>query len=105
MKLTKNIISREEALKLVPDYVTYIERYHLQLSSENRCQVFDKMIATFEKMKRGQKCITFCDGVYLKVKVSKVDSTSYMAVDGPVIRVSNGEYSWRVDGDGYAFPI
>ncbi len=26
-------------------------------------------------------------------------------VDGPVVRVSNGEISWRVDGNHYAWPL
>jgi len=98
MKFTKNIISRDEAFNLAPDYVNYIENKDFDI-------LFDIIMPSFEKMKRGHTGITFCDGVYLRIKISSLDSKSYMAVDGPVVRVSNGEYSWRVDGDGYAFPI
>ena len=98
MTLSKNIISRDEAFTLAPKYVNWIE-------NKDRNLLFDEIVPAFEKMKKGQSCITFCDEVYLKVKVSKVDNKSYQAVDGPVIRVGNDEYTWRVDGDKYAFPI
>ena len=95
--ITKNVITRDEAFKLAPHYVEYIEG--------DRDILFETVIPAFDELKRGKPVITFINGVYVRAKVSKVERGSYRAVDGPVIRVSNDEYSWRVDGDKYAFPI
>ena len=100
MKLTKNIISRDEALKLAPDYVAYNEA-----KVGGNYDLFDKMIKAFESMKRGKACITFHDGQYFKCKVTEFNENDMRADDGPFVRVSNGEYSWRCDGDRYAYPI
>ena len=63
------------------------------------------VIPAFEQLKRNQTAITFHDGQYVKVTVSSINSNTPAAIDGPVVRVSNTEASWRVDGDHYAFPI
>ena len=97
MKLTKGIISREKAVELVPVYVAFIEK-----KSYDR---FDAIYEVFNNLKRGQQVITYHDGQFVKAKVSSVSSNTPLAVDGPVVRVSNGEFSWRVDGDSYAAPI
>jgi hypothetical protein len=96
MKITKNIISEEEAKKLSPDYVQFIT---------GKDDTWDKIIPYFDKLKKGQSVITFIDGVFVRAKVSSINHNDFRAVDGPLVRVSNGEYSWRVDGDKYAFPI
>lgn len=100
MKLTKGIISREEALAISPDYVAYCEGDH------DKWEVVNEQ---FEKARRGQKAITFHDdgkqAVFVRVAVSSVNSDDPRAIDGPVVRVTNGEFSWRVDGDKYAFLI
>lgn len=96
MRLTKNVISKQEAIQLAPDYVEFVEGN------------FDKYEAVekeFSKLRVGQKVLTYDDGVYVIAKVSKVDHNDPRAVDGPIVRVSNGEYSWRVDGDRYAYPL
>jgi len=102
MKLTKNVISRDEAMKLAPDYVRYAEH-------EEGCWdiLFDKIMPLFEKLKRGQKVLTYetLDEVYVVCKVSSINHNDIRAVDGPIVRVGNGEYTWRVDGDGYAYPL
>ena len=97
MKLIKNRISRDEALKISPDYVAY---------AEGDFDAWKPVNAAFEKIKRGQKAITFHDRQFYNVKVTSVNATCLEAMlgDGPVVRVSNGEYSWRVDGDKLAFP-
>lgn len=98
MKLTKNLITREEALQRVPDYVAYVEDF-------GNHELFQKMEAAFSTLKRGQKAITYHAGQYVAVKISSVNHNDYRAIDGPVVRVSNGEFSWRVDGDEYAAPV
>lgn len=96
MKITKNIVSRTDAFKISADYVDFVEGNFSKFNVVN-----DK----FSELKRGQQVITYVEGVFVRAKVSKVDHNSHQAVDGPVIRVTNDEYSWRVDGDRYAFPI
>lgn len=98
--VTKNIITRAEALKLAPAYVEFIE------ATGMNC--FDKLDAfepAFRAMKRGHKAITFTNNKYVKVKVTSVNSNDFRAEDGPVVRVGNDEFTWRVDGDKYAYPI
>ena len=97
MNLTKNIITRSEAVKIAPDYVKAMEG-----NSEALCE---KVFPVFDKIKRGQKALTCLNRVYVMVKVTKVDLNDIRAVDGPVVRVSNGEYSWRVDGNDWAWPV
>lgn len=98
-KLTKGLLTREEATKLAPDYVTYVEKQDYAM--------LDKFMPKFYKMRKGQAVVTCSNGQYVRAKVSSVDKTSFKAMnsDGPVIRVSNGEFSWRVDGCDYAYPI
>jgi len=96
MKLTKGIISRAEAVKISPIYVAYVE---------GDFNAWPSIVTPFDQLKRGQKAITYCDGIFVQVKVTSINRNDYKAIDGPVVRVSNGEYSWRVDGDHYAFPV
>ena len=100
MKITKNIITREEAVKISPEYVDFVEGNFDQ---------FDFVFSAFEKVKRGKRALTAVveDGgkfIYVTGKISSVGSLNdFRAVDGPVVRFGNDEYSWRVDGDKYAF--
>ena len=101
MKLTKNVISRDEAFKLAPDYVNWKEQKPpLQFSI-----LFNKIIPAFEKLKRGKAVITCHDSVYVKCKVTSINHNDIRAVDGPIVRIGNGEFTWRVDGCDYAYPI
>lgn len=95
MKLTKGIISRADALKISKDYVAY---------AEGNIDKWDTIITPFNALKVGQNVVTFTNGQFVLAKVSSINHKDFRAVDGPVVRVSNGEYSWRVDGDKYAFP-
>lgn len=97
LRLTKGLITRGEAIKLSPDYVRYSETG----------EPFEKMFESFNTLKRGDKVVTVESFLskplkFVLAKVSSVDRNSYQAEDGPVIRVTNGEFSWRVDGSGYA---
>lgn len=95
--ITKNIVERDDALTLSSDYVAAVEG--------NYDILFDKVLPEFEKLRKGQQVLTYIDGVFVKAKVSSINHNSPLAIDGPIVRVSNGEYSWRVDGDKYAIPI
>ena len=81
MKLTKNIITKEQAQTVAPNYVAFIE---------DVLSPFD--FEAFEKLKRGQKVLTYVAGQFVEAKVTSVNHNDYRAVDGPVVRVSNGEY-------------
>lgn len=96
MKLTKNLITREQALAISADYVAYVE---------GDFDKWDAVNTAFEKLKRNQSVITYVDGQFVRAKVTSINHNDFRAVDGPIVRVSNGEYSWRVDGDRYAFPL
>jgi len=96
MKLTRNVISRKEALKICSKYVKFVEGDHDR---------FNYVSKAFDKIKKGQSVLTYTDGQFVITKVTLVDKNDFRAIDGPVVRVSNGEYSWRVDGDKYAYPV
>jgi len=122
IKLTKNIISRKEALKLAPDYVLFAEQYadlraaKKRMTSDEYADYDDKqrvkcnkanqvVMEKFEKLKRGQRVLVYNDGRYVICKVSSINHDDFRAIDGPIVRVGNGEYTWRVDGNKYAYPI
>lgn len=97
MKLTKGVISREEALKISPDYVAW---------AEGNFDKYEIIWPIFEKLKVGQKVLTYERQTkqFVLAKVSSMRMPNWEA-DGPIVRVSNGEYSWRVDGDKYATKV
>jgi len=43
-------------------------------------------------------------GIITRAEALKI-SADYRAIDGPLVRLGNGEYTWRVDGSNLAFPI
>ena len=102
----KNAITREEALKLCPAYVAFVEEHDLADT------ILDPFMWNYEKtdahggptsgIKVGQQAITCHDGQFIRVRVTSVQNPRHES-DGPKVRVSNGEYTWRVDGDKYAF--
>lgn len=97
MKLTKNIISRDDALKISPDYVKAVEGDFDALAN--------KVMPAFENLKCGQLVLTYSNGQFVKAKVSSINNNDPRAEDSPIVRVSNDGYSWRVDGDCYAWPL
>jgi hypothetical protein len=90
------VISRKDAMKMAPAYVAFVE------GNFGKYGAVDK---AFSKLKRGQAVITYRDGKFVAAKVSSIDNDDFRAIDGPVVRVSDGEYSYRVDGDKYAYPM
>ena len=105
--LTKGVITRDEALKLCPDYVAFVEQHTLSDGILDpfmwNYDVTDKHGAATSGIKVGQQAITCHDGQYVRVKVTSIQQQAHHESDGPTVRVSNGEYSWRVDGDKYAY--
>jgi hypothetical protein len=96
MKLTKHLLSRAEALKLAPAYVKWIET-----RKEEWCL---QVLGAFEDLRVGQRAVTWDNGTYVLVRVTS-RRCCWMNEDGPVVRVGNGEYTWRVDGSGCAYPV
>ena len=93
MKITKGIISRDEAIQISPDYVAF---------AEGQINAVSRILPRFDKLKRGQAVLTYHDGLFIRAKVSSIKP----GFEGEnVVRVTNGEWSWRVDGAKYAFPV
>jgi hypothetical protein len=101
MKLTKGVISKEEAAKLASAYVQWKEGG----KSGYDWDVWDRVWTKFQKLKRGQAVLTCNDGVYIKARVTSIQSANHPDAEGPVVRVGNGEWTWRVDGCDYACPM
>jgi len=90
-------ITRDEALKISPDYVAYVDGDYSKFSA---------IWEPFDKLKRGQKVLTHTpDRGFEIVTVTSVNRNDYRAIDGAVVRVGNDEFTWRVDGCDWAFPI
>lgn len=106
MTLTKGIITREEALKLCPEYVAFVEEHTLSDAILDpfmwNYDVTDKHGGATSGIKVGQQAITYHAGQFIRVKITSTQQAHHES-DGPTVRVSNGEYSWRVDGDKYAY--
>ena len=107
--MTKGIVSRETARELFPAYAEFIEKHTFSDS------IVNPFMWDYEKtdthgyptcpLKKGQVMLTFVEGQYVLAKISSVKRSPYHEADGPTIRVSNGEYSWRVDGDKYGVVV
>jgi hypothetical protein len=101
MKITKDIITREQALAIAPSYVAFMESGDFDLYEEVR--------RNFETAKKGAAAITMVrlddKMVFVKGKISSVNHDDFRAVDGPVVRFANSEATWRVDGSGNAYII
>ena len=95
-KFTKNILTREQAFQLAPDYVKY---------QEGDFDLWAKIMPVFDKLKRGDVVVTCREKVFLKARVTSINHNDMRAIDGPVVRVRTDEYSWRVDGCDYAYPL
>jgi len=96
-KYTKgDVISREQAEQISKDYV--LGSMHKDFGA------LDRVIEGFNKLKKGQLVLTFYEGQFIVATVSSV-KFDWRNEDGPVIRVSDGKVSWRVDGNGYAVAI
>ena len=95
-------IPKEKVCKIAPDYITAFD-YKNKNSSEAFFRVWDK----FNALKRGQLVITKAKNNrgYIIAKVTSVKFDNWIEPEQPVLRVTDGEYSWRVDGDAFAYPL
>ena len=92
------VISRDEAFALAPDYVKYIE-------TTGDYELIRKVLNAVCTLRQRQLAVTFFREQYYKVRVTVVDRHSFRAIDGPVVRVRTDTHSWRVDGNGTAWPL
>lgn len=95
--VSKGVIGRDEAERISPEYVRY--------AADGDWGAAGAVLAAFEGLRRGQRVLTYTDGKFVLARVTSVNDADPRAVDGPMVRVGNGEFTWRVDGDRYAFPI
>lgn len=100
----KCIITREEAERIVPDLVMFTE-------NRGDHDLFDKIDEAQNKVKRGQQVVIAfknykepTKSVYAYVQVTSVKN-DWRNEDGPVIRITDGKYSWRTDGCNWIAPI
>ena len=96
MKITKGVIGRREATRISPEYVRF--------AADGDMGALGAVLRAFAGLRRGQRVLTRRDGEFVMAEVTSVDHLDHRAVDGPVVRVGDGERTWRVDGCGYAFP-
>lgn len=96
-------ITRNEAWKLAPILVAY---------TEGTSNDFDAVNDAMNKSRKGQSVVLAQKNYknpfkskYFIVKVSSVKHDCLEAEDGPVIRVTDGIYSWRTDGCDFIFPV
>lgn len=95
----KFILTRDEALALVPTLVAHTEAP----KEEFDFQRWNKIREDMDETKVGQTVIvaTRLTGetlIYVRAKVSMSKRGTVRNEDGPVIRVKAGKVSWRVDG-------
>jgi hypothetical protein len=102
MNITKGVISRDEAYRLAPDYVDFIESHSVSM------QILDAFNDTAKRGRQFLTCVrNYQDATMNVYVVGKISSSkySYLNEDGPVVRFSNGEYIWRIDGDGFGVAL
>ena len=95
--VTKGIIGRAEAERISPEYARF--------AADGDRGALDAVLGPFAGLRRGQRVLTHHGGEFVLARVTSVNGDDWRAVDGPIVRVGNGEFTWRVDGDRYAFPV
>ena len=109
MKPTIGKITREQALALNGDYVASTEPGN----TDRFGVLMDKVVRPHfmhdspKPIRKGQLVLAQDPekSGFIVAKVSSVNSRAYGAEDGPIVRVTDGKYSWRVDGDTYCVPL
>lgn len=109
-----NLLSRDQAFALAPDLVTFTELED-GMRNPKWHDLYEKIDGGMAKFKKGQRVLVAADPppkhktaggkMYKVCKVTMVDHNSYMALDGPVIRVGDDTGTWRIDGAEYAVRI
>ena len=103
-KITKGVLSLEQANAICPEYVNFVH--------DHDYAYLEAVLGQFEKVRVGDVCITAVrqdlkDGplVFVRGKITSVNNDDWRAIDGPIVRFGNGQYTWRVDGSKYAWLI
>ena len=94
-------INREIAVKIDSIYVKFVET--------NDLGTWDHIDVLQNSLKRGQLVLTISPTEagpiqFIIAKVSSVRNNTPDCDDGPVIRVTDNKFSWRVDGDKCCVP-
>ena len=95
--ISKGVIGRDEAEQISPEYVRF--------AADRDWDAAGAVLEAFAGLRRGQDVLTYTDGKFVRARVTSVNQNDPRAVDGPIVRVGNGECTWRVDGSNFAFPI
>lgn len=95
-------IPKKVVKEIAPDYITAFD-----YTNKDNYNAFNRVWDIFNNLKKGQLVITKGRGNkgYIVAKVSSVKFDSWVEPEQPHLRVTDGEYSWRVDGDAFAYPI
>ncbi|MCK9462618.1 MAG: hypothetical protein M0R80_23615 [Proteobacteria bacterium] len=106
-------ITREQAIEIDGLYVKFREgcgARQTQEDSDAYWAAFEHIHSVQNELHQGQLVLTValdCDRdkpQFIVAQVSSVKRNCIQAVDGPVIRVTDGDMSWRVDGANYCVP-
>ena len=91
------ILTEVQATEISPAYVQ---------STKHDWKALYTILDAFNNVKKGGFVLTLAPDRkhFVVAKVSSKNYTPY-AEDGPVVRVSDGKQSWRVDGNTYCVPI
>ena len=111
MKRQIGPISEAEAKELSKEYVAFVK----DTNGESYDDIDDICQKHFyhdspEPIRKGQLVLSVRhrgtkSPEFIIAKVTSVRSDIIQAEDGPVVRITDGEYSWRVDGCDYCVPI
>jgi len=95
-------IPKKVVKEIAPDYITAFD-----YSNKDSSPAFFRVWNKFNNLKRGQLVLTKgrANKGYIVAKVTSVKFDSWVEPEQPILRVTDGEYSWRVDGDAFAYPL
>jgi hypothetical protein len=100
-------IPKAQVRKLAPDYIAAFDYENKEVSIQESSAAFFRVWDKFNALKRRQLVMTKArtGRGYVVAKVTSVKFENPVEPEQPILRVSDGEYSWRVDGDGFAYPL
>jgi len=99
--LVENVISRDFAMEISPKYVDFIEKPTTLKQSLGAHWILDQFYQQ-STLKLGRKVLTY----HRKTKqfvLARIALIDWLCP--PMVRVGNGERTWRVDNDVYAVPV
>jgi predicted Mrr-cat superfamily restriction endonuclease len=100
-------ISKAKVREIAPDYITAFDYENKESTISESSAAFFRVWDKFNALKRGQLVITKArqGKGYIIAKVTSVKFDNWVEPEQPILRVTDGKYSWRVDGDGFAYPL